>query len=51
MTYSLLEVGNTPYTGTDLSISSTSGVIQTINYNTFTSVSILIKVTSTYSAL
>jgi hypothetical protein len=52
MAYSLQNsADNTPYTGTDLSINPTTGIISTININSFTSPSIKIRVTSTYSAL
>ena len=52
MTYSLQNsADNSPYTGTDLSINPTTGIISTINLNSFTSPSIWITVTSTYSAL
>ena len=52
MAYSLLNsADNSPYTGTDLRINPTTGIIATINFNSFTSPSIKIKVTSTYSTL
>jgi len=52
MAYSLQNsADNTPYAGTDLSIDPSTGIISTINLNSFTSPSIWITVTSTYSAL
>jgi hypothetical protein len=50
LTYSLQDsAGNTSYTGTDISISPTTGIIQTLNLNVFTSASIWITATSTYA--
>ena len=52
MSYSLQNsAGNTSYSGTDLSISPTTGIVSTTNLNAFTSSSIWITVTSTYASL
>ena len=52
MAYSLQNsADNSTYTGTDLSIDPTTGIISTKNLNSFTSPLIWITVTSTYSVL
>jgi hypothetical protein len=43
--------GSITYTGTDLSISPTTGAIKTINYNPFVSARLWIKVISTYASI
>jgi hypothetical protein len=50
MTYSLQNaIGNTTYTGSDLSISQTTGILSTKSSNLFTSGLLVITVTSTYT--
>jgi len=52
MTYSLIIVStNLAYSGTDLSISSSTGEIKTLNNNMFTSVFLKVAVTSTYASI